>query len=105
MTFGQVGALSIAVGLAALDGFDVLAMAFVAPALSHAWRLGKVEVGLLLSSSLVGMAIGSIFLSRIADLLGRKVVVSSGIAVMIAVSSALARRPAGRSGCRVGSRR
>jgi membrane associated rhomboid family serine protease len=50
MTRAQVMVICGAVLLAALDGYDVLGMAFVAPVLSHAWHLGKVVIGLLVAN-------------------------------------------------------
>lgn len=86
MTRPQVIVLCVAVLLSALDGFDVLGMAFVAPALSQAWGLDKATLGLLLSTSLIGMAIGSIVLSPLADVTGRKPMVFAAISIMVAGS-------------------
>ena len=83
MSRAQVMVIWVAVLLAALDGFDVLGMAFVAPAVSHAWHLNKAVVGLLLASSLMGMAIGSIGVSPFADVVGRKPLVFGGIVLMV----------------------
>lgn len=82
MTRAQIMVIAVAVLLSALDGYDVLAMAFVAPVVSHAWRLDKAVLGLLLATSLMGMAFGSIFLSPVADITGRKPVVFGGVALM-----------------------
>lgn len=78
----QVLVLVTALLLAALDGFDALSMAFVGPVLSHDWHIGKVILGLLLSSSLAGMAIGAMVLAPIADKLGRRAVVLGAIAIL-----------------------
>jgi MFS family permease len=78
----QIMVLLLALLLAALDGYDALSMAFVAPVLGHAWGIGKGVIGLLLSSSLVGMAIGAIGLSPLADRLGRRSVVLGALAIM-----------------------
>jgi MFS family permease len=83
MKLRQILVLFIALWLAALDGYDALSMAFVAPALAKEWGIGKGVTGLLLSSSLVGMAIGAIALSPLADRLGRRTVVLGAIALMI----------------------
>ena len=83
MTRAQIVVIFVAVLLAALDGYDVLGMAFVAPAVSHAWHLDKAVLGLLLSTSLLGMAIGSIGLSPFADITGRKPAVFGGILLMV----------------------
>lgn len=80
----QVLVIGIALLLSALDGYDSLSMAFVAPALAHEWGIGKGVIGLLLSSSLVGMAVGALALSPLADKLGRRNVVLGALVVMIA---------------------
>lgn len=58
--------------LNALDGFDVLAMAFTANQVSGEFSLSGSELGVLLSSGLVGMAIGSLVLAPFADVIGRR---------------------------------
>jgi len=58
--------------LNALDGFDVLAMAFTSNQVSAEFSLDGSELGLLLSSGLLGMAAGSLFLAPFADLVGRR---------------------------------
>lgn len=80
----QIVVLALALLLAALDGYDALSMAFVAPALSLEWGIGKSVIGLLLSSSLVGMAFGAIALAPLADKLGRRAVVLSALAALTA---------------------
>ncbi|MGY4398965.1 MFS family permease [Sphingomonas sp. UYAg733] len=83
MRMRQILVLITAVLLAALDGYDALSMAFVAPVLARDWHIGKDVIGLLLSSSLVGMAIGAIALSPLADKLGRRAVVLGAILILI----------------------
>jgi MFS family permease len=80
----QVLVLVVTLLLAALDGYDALSMAFVAPALSLEWGIGKSVTGLLLSSSLVGMAVGAILLAPLADKLGRRAVVLGALSLLIA---------------------
>jgi MFS family permease len=103
MTKGQILAVGVGVLLAALDGFDVLGMALVAPALDHAWHLDRATLGLLLSTSLMGMALGSIFLSPLADAAGRKPVVLGGVSLMVVGSllSALCHSVAALAACRI----
>jgi benzoate transport len=57
-----------------LDGFDILAMSFTAALIEREWGLMPTDVGFLLSAGLAGMVIGSLFLSPIADTLGRRAV-------------------------------
>ena len=84
LRFRQVLVLAIALLLSTLDGYDSLSMAFVAPALELEWGIGKGIIGLLLSSSLIGMAIGALALSPLADKLGRRAVVLGALVVMTA---------------------
>ena len=79
----QILVLITALLLAALDGYDSLSMAFVAPALAREWGISKSIIGLLLSSSLVGMAIGAIALSPLADKFGRRAVVLGALVFLI----------------------
>lgn len=68
----QIGVVALCTLITALDGFDVLVVAFTAPALSEAWNLGPTEIGLLFSAGLVGMGLGALFLAPIGDWLGRR---------------------------------
>lgn len=58
--------------LNALDGFDVLAMAFTANQVSEEFGLSGSQLGVLLSAGLLGMAAGSLFLAPFADIFGRR---------------------------------
>jgi AAHS family 4-hydroxybenzoate transporter-like MFS transporter len=63
----------VLVGLAVLmDGFDVQAMGFVAPAIIHAWGVSATTLGPVFGASLFGMLIGSLSLSVLADRIGRR---------------------------------
>lgn len=64
--------VALCIVLTMIDGFDSVVMAFVAPHLAHTWKLGHVEVGYLLSGSVLGMALGAIFISPLADRIGRR---------------------------------
>jgi MFS transporter, AAHS family, 4-hydroxybenzoate transporter len=55
-----------------LDGFDVQAMGFVGPALIADWKLPRADMGKLVSAALVGILIGSLFFSMLADKIGRR---------------------------------
>jgi benzoate transport len=75
----QVGCVAICVVLNMLDGFDVLVMAFTAPAVSADWGLKGAQLGALLSAGLFGMAAGSLFLAPWADRFGRRVVILTSL--------------------------
>ncbi len=68
----QLMTIVICLVLCMIDGFEILVMAFVAPHLAKAWGLGPVEVGYLLSAGVFGMAVGAVFLSPLADRIGRR---------------------------------
>lgn len=55
-----------------VDGFDVQAMAYAAPALIQQWGIDKASLGPVFSCSLLGMLIGSLAFGSIADRLGRR---------------------------------
>lgn len=58
--------------LNAVDGLDVMAMAFTATSVSAEWSLSGAQLGLLLSAGVVGMALGSVFVAPLADRFGRR---------------------------------
>lgn len=68
----QIGVL-ILIGLTVvIDGFDVQSMGFVAPAIIHAWGLNKAAFGPVFGAGLLGMLLGSLALSVVADRVGRR---------------------------------
>ncbi|MFI5717883.1 MFS transporter [Nocardia sp. NPDC051750] len=68
----QYAVVAVCVLLNMLDGFDVLALAFSASHISDEWELSGSQLGALLSAALIGMAVGSIVLSQVADIVGRR---------------------------------
>lgn len=68
----QVRVVAICLVLAVVDGFEMLMMAFVTPALAKAWDLGQTQSGYLLSSSIIGLALGALVVSPLADRMGRR---------------------------------
>lgn len=58
--------------LNALDGYDVLSMAFTGSAVSREFGLTGSQLGVLLSAGLVGMAVGSLVIGPLADRYGRR---------------------------------
>ena len=55
-----------------MDGFDVQAIGYVAPALRQEWKIAPALLGSVLSAALYGVLFGSIFLSMLADKIGRR---------------------------------
>lgn len=66
----RVIALCIAINL--LDGFDILAIAYAAPAIGKEWQLSPERLGILFSLGLAGMMAGSILLAPLSDRYGRR---------------------------------
>lgn len=68
----QWGTSALCILLNVSDGFDILVIAYIATSLTDDWGLSGTEVGLLMSAGLVGMALGTMFLSPLADKIGRR---------------------------------
>jgi benzoate transport len=68
----QISIVVLCILIAGLDGFDVLVVAYTAPAISADWNLGPGEVGMLLSAGLAGMGLGSLCVAPLGDRLGRR---------------------------------
>lgn len=68
----QIRVVGICLVLCLIDGFDILVMAFAASGVAREWSLSGSQVGLLLSSGLLGIALGSAFVAPLADRIGRR---------------------------------
>lgn len=84
MTTAQVVVVAITVLLNAMDGFDVLSIAFASPGISAEWGINRAELGIVLSMELIGMAIGSVLLGGVADKIGRRPTLMGCLTVMAA---------------------
>jgi MFS transporter, AAHS family, 4-hydroxybenzoate transporter len=66
-------------GLSALsvfaDGYDAQAIGYVAPTINKAWTLPPGTLGPVFSASLVGLMIGALLFSPVADRIGRKTMI------------------------------
>jgi len=68
----QVG-ICILCGLCLImDGFDVQAMGYVAPAIIREWKIPNAELGPVFGAGLLGVLIGSLLFSMLADKIGRR---------------------------------
>jgi benzoate transport len=76
--------IGLCVLLNCLDGFDVMAMAFTASPVSDEFGLSGSQLGVLLSVGLVGMAVGSLALAPLADVVGRRPMVLLCVALAAA---------------------
>src|SRR5579862_8820590 len=68
----QIAAVVTCILLNAIDGFDVLAISFASPGIAREWGIDRAALGVVLSMELLGMALGSILLGGVADLIGRR---------------------------------
>jgi MFS transporter, AAHS family, 4-hydroxybenzoate transporter len=68
----QKGIMVLIGGAVLMDGFDVQAMGFVAPALTQDWHLDPKALGPIFGAGLLGMLVGSMLLSILADRVGRR---------------------------------
>jgi benzoate transport len=80
----QIVAVAITIGLNALDGFDVLSIAFAGPGILKEWGIDKAVLGYVLSAELFGMAIGSLILGGVADKVGRRPTILGCLVLMTA---------------------
>src|SRR5687767_2999493 len=70
MTTAQIVVVAITVLLNAMDGFDVLSIAFASPGIAKEWGIAQTALGVVLSRELIGMPFGSIFIGGGADKVG-----------------------------------
>ncbi|HEY6362751.1 MAG TPA: MFS transporter, partial [Vicinamibacterales bacterium] len=64
-----------------VDGFDVQAMGFVAPALTAALQIPRSVLGPVISSGLVGMMVGALVSGPVADRVGRKPILVAAVLI------------------------
>ena len=58
-----------------LDGLDVLAISFAAPPIAMEWQLQPTALGIVFSTGLIGMALGSMFIAPLTDRIGRRAMI------------------------------
>ena len=68
------------------DGFDIQAVAFVAPGLLTQWGITRAALGPVLAAGLVGMAAGSVLLGPLGDRIGRRSAMAGSLMLVAAGS-------------------
>lgn len=68
-----------------MDGFDVQAMGYVAPAIINEWHVAKPALGPIFGAGLFGIMLGFLGLSIVADKIGRRPVLI-GAMTFLAIS-------------------
>ena len=68
--------------ISAFEGYDLVVYGVVLPLLMKEWTLTSVEAGMLASTALVGMAVGSLGGGIIADYVGRKKIIMLSILLL-----------------------
>jgi AAHS family 4-hydroxybenzoate transporter-like MFS transporter len=74
-----------------IDGFDVQALGYVAPAIMRDWHVAKSVFGPVFGAGLLGMTLGAILMGAIADKVGRRPVLIASLLFLGAFSFATAR--------------
>lgn len=79
----------------ALDGFDLVVLGAVTPALLEyrAWGLTAPQVGAITSYGLIGMMIGALGIGTLADVIGRRACILLSVAVFSVFTALLAVAP------------
>ena len=77
---GRLGAfqywvVALCVLVTFMDGFDVQAISYVAPAIIHGWHVSPAAFSAALAAGVFGTVIGTLCLSPLADYLGRRWVI------------------------------
>jgi benzoate transport len=70
LTIFQVRIIVAAILLAVMDGYDVQVIGYVAPILSGLWHIDHKAFGLIFGAGLVGLALGPLIFSPLADKYG-----------------------------------
>jgi AAHS family 4-hydroxybenzoate transporter-like MFS transporter len=64
--------VALCAGVSFLDGFDILAISYVAPVIGAAWKLPREAFGPIFAAHYIGAAAGSVFFGWYADRYGRR---------------------------------
>jgi AAHS family 4-hydroxybenzoate transporter-like MFS transporter len=68
----QIGVFVLCALCLIMDGFDVQAVGYAGPALIRDWQITRAELGRVVGMSNLGVLIGAVFFSMLADKVGRR---------------------------------
>src|SRR5512138_2230469 len=68
----QLRAFSVVAACLVMDGFDLQAMGYAAPALLQDWKLAPAAMGGVFSAGLLGLFLGALAFGMLADRIGRR---------------------------------
>ncbi|MDH2412988.1 MFS transporter [Nocardioides sp. CER19] len=83
MTRFQGLVVAICILLTMIDGYEILITSYTLPALTAHWGLDSSEQGLVASFGTLGMGVGAVFLSPIADRIGRRKHILGALALIV----------------------
>ncbi|MBC9735213.1 MFS transporter [Nocardioides marmotae] len=75
--------VAICILLTMVDGYEILVTSFTLPALTEHFGLDRGQQGLVASFGTLGMGIGAIFLSPLADRIGRRNHILASLAIIV----------------------
>ena len=78
----RIGAFAVLAACLVMDGFDVQAMGYAAPALARAWGLPSAALGPVFGAGLAGLFAGSLAFGMLADRIGRRPVLVGATAAL-----------------------
>lgn len=83
MTRFQWSVVILCILLTVIDGYEILVAAFTLPALVREWDLSEGQVGLVASIGTLGMGLGAVLLSPIADKIGRRKLILGSLVLIV----------------------
>ncbi|AKS31441.1 MFS transporter [Mycolicibacterium goodii] len=82
--------LLLCLGVLVLDGIDVAVVSFIAPSLIADWGISKAQLGPVVTSGLLGLAVGSLVAGPLADRFGRRRIIIGSLVFFGLMSAATA---------------
>ena len=75
MSTAQKLGIAVTLLITTMDGYDILAASFAAPSLTVEWRLTHAVIGMILGVNLIGIGLGALVISPLADRIGRRLTI------------------------------